>query len=45
MLDEEAIAPIFFVVNRALVSPRVTGWFGNALNWHRARYLCVKPSA
>jgi len=45
MLDEEAIAPIFFVVNRALVSPRVTGWVGNALNWHRARYLCVKPSA
>jgi oligopeptide transport system substrate-binding protein len=42
MLDQEGIAPMFFVVNRALVSPRVTGWVDNALNFHRARWLCVK---
>jgi oligopeptide transport system substrate-binding protein len=42
MLDDEGMAPIFFVVNRALVNPRITGWADNALNFHRARWLCVK---
>lgn len=42
MLDDEAIAPVYFLVNRALVNPRVTGWVDNALNFHRARWLCVK---
>ncbi|MDP3173100.1 MAG: peptide ABC transporter substrate-binding protein [Phenylobacterium sp.] len=43
MLDDQAIAPIYFVVNRALVSPKVTGWVDNASNFHRIRWLCVKP--
>ena len=42
MLDDEGMAPVFFVVNRALVNPRITGWADNALNFHRARWLCVK---
>jgi len=42
MLDDEATAPIYFDVNRALVSPRVTGWADNATHKHRARWLCVK---
>jgi oligopeptide transport system substrate-binding protein len=42
MLDDEGTAPVFFVVNRALVSPRVSGWVDNPLNFHRARWLCVK---
>ncbi|HEY8573984.1 peptide ABC transporter substrate-binding protein [Phenylobacterium sp.] len=42
MLSEDATAPIYFVVNKALVNPRVTGWVGNALNFHRARWLCVR---
>jgi oligopeptide transport system substrate-binding protein len=42
MLSEDATAPIFFVVNKALVNPRVTGWVGNPLNFHRARWLCMK---
>ncbi|MDB5425890.1 MAG: peptide transporter substrate-binding protein [Phenylobacterium sp.] len=42
MLDDEAFAPMFFVVNRALVNPRVTGWADNPMNFHRARWLCVK---
>jgi len=42
MLDDEGMAPVFFVVNRALVNPRVTGWADNPLNFHRARWLCVK---
>lgn len=42
MLSQEGTAPIFFQVTRALVNPRVTGWVDNALNYHRARWLCVK---
>jgi len=42
MLDEEALVPIFFVVNRNLVSPRVTGWASNAPNFHRTRWMCLK---
>ena len=43
MLKDEAMVPLFFVVNRALVSPRVTGWVDNVTNLHRVRWLCVKP--
>jgi oligopeptide transport system substrate-binding protein len=42
MLDDEAVVPIYFVVNRNLVSPKVTGWTDNAENFHRSRWLCVK---
>jgi oligopeptide transport system substrate-binding protein len=42
MLDDEATAPIYFVVNRNLVSRRVTGWVDNAPNFHRTRWLCLK---
>jgi len=42
MLDDEATAPIYFVVNRNLVSRRVDGWVDNAPNFHRARWLCLK---
>jgi len=42
MLDDEGMAPITFVVSRSLVSPRVTGWVDNPLNFHRARWLCVR---
>ncbi|MBL8555503.1 MAG: peptide ABC transporter substrate-binding protein [Phenylobacterium sp.] len=42
MLDDEASIPIFFVVNRNLVSRRVTGWVDNAPNFHRSRWMCLK---
>lgn len=42
LLDDEGLAPIFFVVNRALVNPRITGWADNPMNFHRARWFCVK---
>ncbi len=41
MLDDVAVAPVYFTVSRNLVSPRITGWTGNLLDTHRARYLCV----
>ncbi len=45
LLDEEGLAPIYFVVNRNLVSRRVTGWQVNASNFHRARWMCLTPEA
>ena len=42
MLDDEAMAPIVHGVGRNLVSPKVTGWVDNAVNFHRARWLCVR---
>ena len=45
MLDDEGLAPLYFVVNRNLVSPRVTGWRGNAPSVHRARWLCLSAAS
>jgi oligopeptide transport system substrate-binding protein len=42
MLDDEGMAPIYFVVNRNIVNPKITGWVANSENFHRARWLCVK---
>ena len=42
MLDDEAVAPIYFDINTALVNPNITGWVDNATHTHRARWLCVK---
>lgn len=41
-LNDEALIPIYYVVNRNLVSPKVTGWVDNVGNFHRARWLCLK---
>jgi oligopeptide transport system substrate-binding protein len=41
LLNDEAVAPIYFGVSRALVSPTITGWTDNLQNVHRARWLCV----
>jgi oligopeptide transport system substrate-binding protein len=41
MLDEVAVAPVFFGVTRTLVSPAVKGWVDNAVNIHRARWLSL----
>ncbi|MBU1375383.1 MAG: peptide ABC transporter substrate-binding protein [Alphaproteobacteria bacterium] len=42
IIDDEATIPIFFVVNRNLVSNRVTGWTDNAPNFHRTRWMCLR---
>jgi oligopeptide transport system substrate-binding protein len=44
MLDEEGTIPLYRYVSRALVSPRITGWTDNVENFHRARWMCVKPA-
>jgi oligopeptide transport system substrate-binding protein len=42
ILDDEATIPVFFVVNRNLVSRRLTGWVDNPPNFHRSRWMCLK---
>ncbi len=42
MLEDVAVAPIYFYINKNLVSPRVTGWTDNVNDYHLARYLCLK---
>lgn len=42
MLDDAAIAPIYYGVTRDLVSTEVKGWIGNDVNINRTRYLSLK---
>lgn len=42
MLEDAPIAPLYFLVNKSLVDPRITGWVDNLTDKHRVRYLCVK---
>ena len=41
LLDDAAVAPVFFGVTRALVAPAVNGWTDNAVNIHRTRWLSL----
>jgi oligopeptide transport system substrate-binding protein len=45
MLTDAPIAPLYFYVNKNLVSPRVTGWVDNIVDHHRSRYLCLLTQA
>ncbi len=42
MLEDAPIAPVYFYINKNLVSPRITGWVDNLVDHHRTRWLCVK---
>jgi oligopeptide transport system substrate-binding protein len=44
MLDDVAVAPVFFGVSRDLVSPAVKGWVNNPLDVNRTRYLSLDRS-
>lgn len=41
ILDDAAIAPVFFGVTRDLVSPQVKGWVSNNINVNRTRFLSL----
>lgn len=43
MLEDAPIAPVYFLVNKNLVRPEITGWVDNLLDHHRTRWLCMKP--
>lgn len=45
MLDDATVAPTFFYVNKNLVSPRVTGFVDNLVDWHPTRFLCVRDGS
>lgn len=45
ILDDAPVAPIYFLANRNLVNPNITGWSGNIVNVHRVRYMCLKDAA
>ena len=44
MVDDAAVGPMYNSVNRNLVSPRITGWVDNAIDVHRALYLCLNDA-
>ncbi len=44
LLDQNAVAPLFFPASRNLVNPRVTGWEDNALDVHPFKLLCTKEA-
>ena len=39
MLDDYPLAPIYFYVNKSMVSTRVIGWGDNVLNYHYSQHL------
>ncbi len=45
MLADAPVAPIYYYITKNLVDPRVTGWVDNAVDIHRARYLCFRGHA
>ncbi|MFO1013596.1 MAG: peptide ABC transporter substrate-binding protein [Caulobacteraceae bacterium] len=42
MLADTPITPLYYNVNKNLVSPRITGFVDNIADHHRSRYLCQK---
>ncbi len=42
MIDDMPIIPIVYYVNRAVVSPEVTGWEDNIVHIHRTRFMCLQ---
>jgi oligopeptide transport system substrate-binding protein len=45
LINDSAFVPVFFLTNRNLVNPRITGWVDNANDQHRSRYLCTTEAA
>jgi oligopeptide transport system substrate-binding protein len=44
VLDDVALAPVYFAVSRTLVSPAVKGWVDNQINVNRTRFLSLDRS-
>ena len=43
LLEQHALIPIYFYVNKHLVSPRVSGWYDNVMNVVYSRDLALGP--
>lgn len=44
LLGEHPVIPLYFFVNKNMVSPRVRGWQDNVLNYHYSQYLSLSDS-
>ena len=45
LLEDLPVLPIYFYVNKRLVSPRVQGWQGNIMDHHATRFLHLVDDA
>jgi len=45
MLDDAAVAPVFYAVARAIISEQVKNWIDNGVTINRTRYLWLDRSA
>ncbi len=44
LLSEHPVIPLYFYVNKSMVSPRVRGWGDNVLNYHYSQHLSLSDS-
>jgi oligopeptide transport system substrate-binding protein len=44
LLSEHPVMPLYFYVNKNMVSPRVRGWRDNVLNYHYSQYLSLSDT-
>jgi len=44
LLAEHPVIPLYFFVNKNMVSPRVRGWQDSVLNYHYSQYLSLTDS-
>jgi oligopeptide transport system substrate-binding protein len=44
LLSEHPVIPLYFYVNKNMVSPRVRGWGDNVLNYHYSQHLSLSDS-
>jgi len=43
LLADHAVIPLYFYVSKHLVSPAVSGWQDNVLDYHYSRHLSLEP--
>ena len=44
LLSEHPVMPLYFYVNKNMVSPRVRGWGDNVLNYHYSQHLSLSDT-
>ncbi len=44
LLSQHPVIPLYFFVNKSMVSPRVRGWEDNVLNYHYSQHLSLSES-
>jgi oligopeptide transport system substrate-binding protein len=44
LLSQHPVIPLYFFVNKSMVSPRVRGWEDNVLNYHYSQHLSLSDT-